>query len=99
MKLGRIEGTVWATIKDESLQGLCLYILQPVDEYGEATGPTLVAVDTLGVREGDTVYWVQSTEACFVRDTPIPSAVSIVGLVDRLDIGNSTGGTLEGGGA
>lgn len=87
MKLGRIDGKVWATIKDENLRGLCLYILQPIDEFGEDTGSSVVAVDTLGVREGDTVYWVQSTEASFVREAPIPCEVSIVGLVDRLDLG------------
>ena len=32
MKLGRIQGKVWATVKDPKLNNCTLYILQPVDE-------------------------------------------------------------------
>ena len=86
MRLGRIEGKVWATVKDERLHGLTLYIMQPMNEDGRPSGSPVVAVDTVGAREGDTVFWVMSSEACFVfPDRPIPSEASIVGLVDRLD--------------
>lgn len=87
MRLGRIEGKVWASVKDESLQGIRLFILQPVNEVGDLMGRPFVAVDTVGADEGDLVYWVNSTEASFVlEDHYIPSEVSIVGLVDRLDV-------------
>ena len=58
MRLGRIEGKVWATIKDDKLRGIRLVILEPIDEELQATGSPVIAVDTLGAREGDIVYWV-----------------------------------------
>ena len=87
MKLGKVTGKVWATIKDPKLNGLTLYLMQPVDESGKAMGGELVAVDTIGSREGDLVYWVGGAEATFAYpQRQIPSDVSIIGLVDRLDL-------------
>lgn len=92
MKLGRVTGKVWATIKDAKLQGLTLYLMQPVDEEGKNIGGELIAVDTIGSREGDLVYWVGGAEATFAYpDRQIPSDVSIVGLVDRLDVAPGAG--------
>jgi ethanolamine utilization protein EutN len=87
MKLGRITGKVWATVKDAKLNGVTLYVLQPVDEQDKPLGPELVAVDTVGSREGDLVFWVGGAEATFAfPQRQIPSDVTIVGLVDRLDL-------------
>jgi ethanolamine utilization protein EutN len=87
MKLGRITGKVWATVKDKKLDGVTLYVMQPVDEQGAPLGPELVAVDTIGSREGDMVFWVGGAEATFAfPQRQIPSDVTIVGLVDRLDL-------------
>lgn len=87
MFLGRIEGKVWASIKDESLTGIQLSVMQPIDEFGRDEGLPVVAVDTIGATDGDIIYWVNSTEACFVRpDSPLPSEVSVVGIVDRIDL-------------
>ena len=87
MKLGRITGKVWATVKDKKLDGVTLYVMQPVDEQDTPVGPELVAVDTIGSREGDLVFWVGGAEATFAfPQRQIPSDVTIVGLVDRLDL-------------
>ncbi len=87
MKLGRVTGKVWATMKDAKLNGLTLYIMQPVDEEGKHLGSELIVVDTIGSREGDLVFWVGGAEATFAYpDRQIPSDASIVGLVDRLDL-------------
>jgi ethanolamine utilization protein EutN len=87
MKLGRVIGKLWATAKDKKLDGLKLYVIQPVDELDRPLGTELVAVDTVGSREGDLVYWVGGAEATFAfQDRQIPSDVTIVGLVDHLDL-------------
>jgi ethanolamine utilization protein EutN len=87
MKLGRVVGKLWATAKDKKLNGLKLYLMQPVDESDRPLGSELVAVDTVGSKEGDLVYWVGGAEATFpFQDRQIPSDVTIVGLVDRLDL-------------
>ena len=51
MFLGRIDGNVWATIKDEKLKGIRLFIMQPIDENEDPQGAPLIAVDTVGVQE------------------------------------------------
>ena len=87
MKLGRITGKVWATVKDPKLNAVTLYLIQPVDEENKPLGPELVAVDTIGSREDDLVWWVGGAEATMpFEDKQIPSDVTIVGLVDRLDV-------------
>lgn len=87
MFLGRVEGMVWATVKDERLAGHRLFLMQPLDEDQQPVGSVVVAVDTVGSREGDLVYWVSSTEASYVSEGPgIPTEISIVGIVDRVDL-------------
>ena len=87
MKLGRILGKVWASIKDSKLEGLQLKLMQPVDENDEPMGRTLIAIDTLGTRDNDLVYWVSGAEACLsVKSKAIPSDVTIVGFVDRKNL-------------
>ena len=86
MKLGRITGKVWATKKDPKLDGLKFYIMQPVNEEDKSIGNPLVAIDTVGSKEGDLVFWVGGAEATLpIPGRQIPSDVSIVGLVDQLD--------------
>lgn len=86
MRLGRIVGRVWATVKDEQMLGVKLALMQPVDENGESYGHVLVAADTIGVRDGDLIFWVSGAEATRpFPDRNIPSDVTITGLVDSLD--------------
>ena len=87
MKLGRVQGKIWATAKDAKLTGVTLYIMQPVNENDEPLGRPVVAADTVGSSAGDLVYWVGGAEATFpFNDRQIPSDVTIVGLIDRLDV-------------
>jgi len=86
MNLARVIGRVWATIKEPKLTGVQLSIIQPVNEKLEKMGSPLIAADILNSKENDLVYWVSGAEATFpLPDRQIPSDVSIVGLVDRLD--------------
>jgi ethanolamine utilization protein EutN len=85
MKLGRVVGRVWATIKDPKLTGVLLSVLQPIDETLAKIGPPLIAADIINSKLDDVVYWVGGAEATFpLADRQIPSDVSIVGLVDRV---------------
>jgi microcompartment protein CcmK/EutM len=87
LKIAKVTGKVWATIKDEKLKGIILYLIQPMDENLTPIGKEVVAVDTVGSLENDIVYWVGGGEATLVfNDRQIPSDVSIVGLVDRVDL-------------
>jgi ethanolamine utilization protein EutN len=83
MRLGRIVGKVWATIKDEQLEGVKLYVLQPVNKKLEPVSYPIIAADAVGSGEGELVYWVGSREATVAfPNKNIPCDASIVGIVD-----------------
>jgi len=87
VKLARVQGKIWATVKDAKLESIKLYIIQPVNEQNEPLGRPVVAADTVASREGDLVYWVGGAEACMpFEERMIPSDATIVGIVDRLDL-------------
>ena len=87
MRLGRVVGKVWATAKDKRLKGVKLMIMEVIDENKQPTGKVFVAADTIGSRHGDVVFWVSGAEATRpFQDRNIPSDVTIIGLVDSLDI-------------
>ena len=87
MHLGRVIGKVWATVKDDQLDAVKLAIMEVVDENTKSTGKTFIAADTIGTRDGDLVFWVGGGEATRpFPDRNIPSDVTIIGLVDSLDI-------------
>ena len=48
MLLAKVVGTVVATRKEPSLDGLKLLLVRPVDEEGRETGGHLVAADAVG---------------------------------------------------
>jgi len=89
MKLGRVCGTVVATVKSPALNGLALRLMYPAqdEESGGVTWSTkaIVAVDTVGSRVGDTVIWISAREATLaVTERIIPTDASIVGIVDAM---------------
>jgi len=82
----KVIGTVWATRKDGSLEGMKLQCLQPLNGRREAAGDPIIAVDTVGAGSGETVIYITAREATI----PLPVAMapvdaSIVGIVDRID--------------
>jgi ethanolamine utilization protein EutN len=84
--LAEVIGTIWATRKDQGLNGLTLQCIQPVNAHREPTGDPIFAVDTIGAGVGETVFYITAREATI----PLPKAMapvdaSIVGIVDRID--------------
>ena len=87
MQLARVIGEVVATIKDPNLTGLTMLVLQPLTAGGEATGRTLVALDSVGAGVGEHVFFVRGREAAFPFYPGEPPAdATIVGIVDRWDV-------------
>ena len=84
MQLARVIGDVVSTMKDVNLTGLKLLILQPIAASGEASGRTLVALDSVGAGVGEVVFFVRGREAAFpfYPDEP-PADASVVGIVDQ----------------
>jgi microcompartment protein CcmK/EutM len=85
VQLARVIGEVVATIKDPNLFGLTLLVLQPISGAGEATGRTLVALDSVGAGVGEKVFFVRGREAAFPFYPGEPPAdAAIVGIVDHV---------------
>ena len=81
------EREVVSTIKDTNLTGLKLLVLQPLTAAGEATGRTLVAIDSVGAGVGENVFFVRGREAAFpFYPAEPPTDAAIVGIVDYWDV-------------
>ena len=84
MQLAQVIGEVVATMKDANLTGTTLLILQPIAPTGEASGRTLVALDSVGAGVGEHVFFVRGREAAFpFYPAEPPTDASIVGIVDH----------------
>jgi microcompartment protein CcmK/EutM len=86
MQLARVIGEVVSTMKDANLTGLKLLVLQPLAATGEASGRTLVAIDSVGAGVGENVFFVRGREAAFpFYPAEPPADAAIIGIVDRWD--------------
>ena len=87
MFFGKVIGTIWATRKDENLVGSTLQLVQPLTAYRESAGDPIVAVDTVGAGQGETVLYITAREATIpLRVEMAPVDASIIGIVDRIDL-------------
>ena len=86
MFLAKVIGTVWATRKDEHLHSFKMQFIQPLNRKGENIGDPIVAVDTVGAGQGETVMYITAREATIPLPVEMaPVDASIVGIVDRID--------------
>jgi microcompartment protein CcmK/EutM len=88
MKLGRVRGSVVATVKDPGMVGMKLLVVQPVDDEGHNSGECVVAADAVHQSgPGDLVYFVASREAAEAMEPRfVPVDHAIVGIVDAVDV-------------
>ena len=87
MYLGRVIGTVVATIKYEGLEGARLKIVEPIDDQGVVCGRAHAAVDVVQSDMGQTVFLVGSREAALaLEQTFVPVDAAIIGIVDEVDV-------------
>jgi microcompartment protein CcmK/EutM len=84
VQLARVIGEVVATMKDRSLDGIKLLVVQPIAPGGEASGRALVALDSVGAGVGENVFFVRGREAAFpFYPAEPPADATIVGIVDH----------------
>lgn len=93
MKLGRVRGTVVATVKADGLEGVKLLIVEPLDDDREPAGRAVVAADAVAMAgPGELVYFVASREAAQALEPSfVPVDHAIVGIVDEWDVAPSPG--------
>ena len=91
MFLGRVIGNVVCTVKNDSLVGRTLLLVQPIDKNGRDKGKPFVAVDAVGAGAGETIYWCRGREASLAfAPVEVPTEASIVGIVDMVNIPGKT---------
>ena len=88
MKIGRVAGTVVATICSPSLEGRKLLSIDLLDLDGNTTGKDLIAVDAVGAGAGETVLILdEGNGARQVLEAPdAPIRAVVVGIVDDVEI-------------
>ncbi len=85
MMLARVVGRVWATVKDQSLEGKKLLLLQPVTPAGQPTGKVIVGIDAVGAGCDELVYYCRGREASMAwHPNEVPTEATIVGIVDEV---------------
>ncbi|PYS60290.1 MAG: ethanolamine utilization protein EutN [Acidobacteria bacterium] len=83
MQLARVIGTVVATVKNDSLEGRKLLIIQSLNKNLDAQGKPMVAIDSVGAGVGELVFWCRGKEASFpFKREDTPTDCTIVGIVD-----------------
>ena len=92
MILGRVTGTVVATIKHEAYAGRKVLLVQPIDERGEDAGAELIAVDNAQAGVGDTVLVLREGSGvrqilCGDIKAVLPILETIVAVVDEVQVG------------
>ncbi len=84
MQLAEVVGQVVATHKDALLHGVTLLLIQPIGSDGQASGRTLVALDSMGAGTGERVFFVRGREACYpFLPVEAPTDATVVGIVDH----------------
>lgn len=87
MKLARVTGTVTATIKDASLSGKPLLIVDVVDGKGKVLEPALVAADTVGAGVGDRVLIATGSAARLPAGLAVaPVDATVIAIVEHVTL-------------
>ena len=87
MQIGKVVGKVWATVKNPSLEGRRLLIVQPLTPELEPTGKRLICTDATGAGAGELIYWCRGKEASFpFRPDEVPTEATIVGVIDEIQV-------------
>jgi microcompartment protein CcmK/EutM len=86
--LGRIIGTLVASRKEPTLEGLKLLVVRACDVEGNATGGIAIAVDAVGAGIGEVVLYAAGSSA---RQTQVtqnrPVDATIMAIVDEITVG------------
>ena len=91
MFIGIVIGNVWATKKEDALNGFKLMVVQRVDPADGKRHESLVAADCVGAGIGEQVLVVTGSSARMAFSSPnIPMDADIVGMLDEVEINLTT---------
>jgi microcompartment protein CcmK/EutM len=87
MYLGRVIGCVWATVKNPSMVGQRMLVIQPLTPELQPTGKCVVCYDSTGAGAGEIIYYVRGREASFpFLPAEMPADTTVVGIVDSVHL-------------
>ncbi len=81
MLLARVVGTVVATRKEPSMEGLKFLLLRQITAQGKDTGSFVVASDAVGAGEGEIVLYASGSSArqtSMTQDRPCDAVVMAI---------------------
>jgi len=91
MQLAKVVGTVVASQKETSLEGIKLLLVRPVDEEGREIGNHVVAADAVGAGPEEMVLIAAGSSARQTRLTDKrPVDAVIMAIVDSWSVGGLT---------
>ena len=96
MFIAKVIGTVVATQKNPKFHGMKLLLVQPYinkEHRLQASGSSVVAVDSVGAGFGECVLFTQGSSArltAATKDAPVDAV--IVGIVDSVEVDGQTVG-------
>jgi microcompartment protein CcmK/EutM len=88
MLLGRVAGTLVASRKEETLEGLKFLVVRQIDVDEGETGSYVVAADAVGAGVGEVVMYATGSSARqtrYTRDRPCDAV--IMAIVDTWEVG------------
>ncbi len=91
MLLGRVAGTLVATRKEATLEGLKFLVLRQIDVDETETGSYVVAADAVGAGIGEIVMYATGSAArqtIHTKDRPCDAVV--MAIVDTWEVGGDT---------
>ncbi len=87
MILAKVVGTVVATQKEESMEGLKFLILQQVDTDGKLSGGFVVAADAVDAGVGEMVLYASGSSARqTIKTDKRPCDAVVMAIVDNWEI-------------
>ncbi|MCC6996992.1 MAG: EutN/CcmL family microcompartment protein [Deltaproteobacteria bacterium] len=96
MTLGKVVGTVVASQKEATLEGLRLLLVRACDFDGKPSGSAVVAADAVGAGIGEVVLYAAGSSArqtTVTKDRPIDH--TIMAIVDLIEVEGQSRYTKE----
>ena len=88
MLIGRVSGTLVASRKEETLEGLKFLVLKQVDVNDQETGGYVIAADAVGAGVGEVVLYATGSSARQTRMThERPCDAVVMAIVDTWEVG------------
>lgn len=87
MIVGKVIGNIWATRKEDTLNGLKFMVVQYQDPILSEKKSSFVAVDCVGAGSGDQVLVATGSSARIaIKNGESPVDAAIVGIIDEIQV-------------